>query len=244
MTAIIHNALLTEALTAHGGVERWRTYNGLSSTIVPGGRLWGLKGIDMPPIPRVATTELRRQWMSVTPFGDPDWTMTWQPEKVVIETGAGDVIAERESPREAFAGHAYDTLWDPLHLAYFNGYAMWTYHALPFLLAEPGYEVVDVPSVTHDGETLRGLGARFPDGIHTHTQQQTFYFGADGLLRRHDYEVDVWARTSAAHFLSDYIEVDGFHLPTKRRVHPRASDGTIQYEFDTVSVDMSEYVLR
>lgn len=244
MTAFLPNALLAEAVEAHGGIDRWRTFKKLSSTIVSSGSLWSLKGIDMQPIPRVATTKIHQQWMSVTPFGQPDWTMMWLPDKVVVENGAGDVMAERESPREAFAGHAFDTPWDPLHLAYFNGYAMWTYHALPFVLARPGYQVVDVPSVDHDGETLRGLSARFPDGVHTHTQEQRFYFGADGLLRRHDYEVDVWAHTAAAHFLSDYVEVDGFKFPSKRRVHPRASDGTVQYGHDIVSVDMSDYVLR
>ena len=95
-----------------------------------------------------------------------------------------------------------------------------------------------------DGGPLRGLSARFPDGVHTHTQEQRFYFGSDGLLRRHDYEVDIWANTAAAHFLSDYVEVNGFKFPAKRRVHPRASDGTVQYGQDIVSVDLSDYVLR
>jgi hypothetical protein len=216
----------------------------LSCTIVTGGRLWGLKGIDMPPTPRTATTDFHRQWTSVAPFGDPGWTMTWTPGRSVIETSGGDVVAEREQPRDAFTGHGYDTPWDALHLAYFNGYAMWTDHALPFVLAEPGYRVIDVPVVIQDSETLRGLSARFPDGVHTHTQEQRFYFGANGLLRRHDYEVDVWANTLAAHFVSDYVEVGGFRLPTKRRVHPRGSDGTLRYDFDTVSVDMSDYEFR
>lgn len=238
------NSLLTEMLAAHGGLERWRALKGMSSTIVTGGSLWGLKGIDLPPVPRTAITDFHRQWSSVSPFGDPDWTMTWTPSHVVIKSSAEDVIAERDNPRDAFLNHGYETAWDPLHLAYFNGYAMWTYHAVPFVLAEPGYRVNDVPPVSHKGETLRGLRVRFPDGIHTHTQEQRFYFGADGLLRRHDYEVDVWANTPAAHFVSDYVEVGGLRLPTRRRVHPRALDGAPQYDVDIVSVDMSNYVLR
>lgn len=244
MNAAIINPLLEEILEAHGGVERWRGFTRLSSTIVSRGRLWALKGIDMPPVPRVATTEFRRQWMSVTPFGDPDWTMTWAPDHVAIKSSAGDVIAQRKSPKDAFHGHTYDTPWDPLHLAYFNGYAMWTYHALPFVLAEPGYEVKEIASVTQDGETLRGLSVRFPENVHTHTREQQLYFGVDGLLRRQDYEVDVWANTAAAHLVSDYVNVDGLMLPTKRRVHPRSADGTPKYDFDIVSVDMSNYVLR
>jgi hypothetical protein len=243
MTSAI-NPLLADALDAHGGIARWRTFAGLTSTIVSGGRLWGLKGINMPPISRVATTDFRRQWTSVTPFGDPGWTMTWVPERVVIESSTSHVIAERENPRDAFAGHEHDTPWDPLHLAYFNGYAMWNYHALPFILAEPGYEVTETARVEQDGRTLRGLHVRFPEGIHTHTREQRLYFGDDRMLCRQDYEVDVWARTAAAHMVTDYIDVGGLRLPTKRRVHPRASDGSLQTNVDIVTIDMSNYVLR
>jgi hypothetical protein len=244
MTTDAINPLLADTLKAHGGLERWRTFAGLTSTIVSGGRLWGLKGIDMPPIPRVATTDFHRQWMSVTPFGDPDWTMTWVPQRVVIENATNQVIAERESPRDAFAGHDYDTPWDPLHLAYFNGYAMWTYHALPFILAEPGYETNEIAPIEQDGRTLRCLGVRFPEDVHTHTREQRLYFDDDLLLCRQDYEVDVWASTAAAHMVTDYIDVGGLRFPTKRRVHPRASDGSLQSDVDIVTIDMSNYVLR
>jgi hypothetical protein len=244
MTATAIQSLLDEVLEAHGGLERWRSYGGLSSTIVSGGMLWGLKGIDMPPIPRVATTEFRRQWMSVAPFGEPDWTMTWTPDRVMIESGTGDTIAERDNPRDGFSGHKYDTPWDPLHLAYFNGYAMWTYHALPFVISEPGYLVTEVAPIEQDGKLLRGLAVRFPKGTHTHTREQVLYFGKDGLLCRQDYEVDVWAGTAAGHLVSDYVTVEGLRLPTKRRVHPRAPDGSLDYDVDVVTVDHSNYQLR
>jgi hypothetical protein len=236
--------LLAEVLEAHGGLKRWRGFEGLSSTVVTGGRLWGLKGINMGPAPRVATTEFRRQWTSIAPFGGPDRTMTWTPGRVVIANGAGEIVAERENPRDALAGRLADTPRDPLHLAYFNGYAMWTYHALPFVLAEPGYRIVEVAPAVQDGEALRGLGVRFPEGVHTHTREQRLYFGVDGLLRRHDYEVDVWAGTPAAHMLCDYVEVGGLRLPTGRRVHPRDPDGSLRYDFDPVTMEMSNYVPR
>lgn len=237
-------SLLSEALDAHGGLARWRKLKGLSSTIVTGGRLWAIKGTALTPEPRTATTEFRRQRTTITPFGDLDWTMTWVPDRVAIADGEGRLIAERDRPRAAFAGHGYDTPWDPLHLAYFNGYAMWTYHALPFILAEPGFEVRGVAPILHDGRTLRGLSARFPPGVHSHTREQRLYFGADGLLARHDYSVDVWAGTAAAHLLSGHVEAGGLVLPTRRRVHPRRPDGSFDAAVETVTVDMSDYAPR
>ncbi len=244
MTDRAARALLSDALDAHGGLARWRKLKGLSSTIVTGGRLWAIKGIELTPEPRTATTDFHRQRTTIAPFGGPEWTMTWVPDRVAIEDGDGRLIAGRDQPREAFAGHGYDTPWDPLHLAYFNGYAMWTYHALPFVLAGPGYAVDGVAPIRQDGRTLRGLSARCPPGVHSHTREQRFYFGEDGLLARHDYSVDVWGGTAAAHLLSGHVEAGALLLPTRRRVHPRRPDGSFDAAVEIVTVDMSNYALR
>jgi hypothetical protein len=245
MTALkISNPLLAKALDAHGGLDRWRSFTGMSSTIVSGGTLWALKGAPMIPIARTAVTDFARQWTSVTPFGKADWTMTWTPDRVIVEDASGDLIAERDDPRTAFAGHGYDSPWDPLNLAYFNGYAMWTYHALPFVLAEPGYEISDAAPILQDGQRLRGLSVRFPASVHSHSRDQRFFFSDDGLLARHEYQVEVWAGTAAAHLLSDYIEVDGIKLPTRRRVHPRRPDGSIEGDVEIVTIDLSNYAFR
>jgi hypothetical protein len=45
--------------------------------------------------------------------------------------------------------------------------------------------------------------------------------GEDFLLRRHDYSVDVAGGFGAAQLTSDYVEVQGVRLPTKRRAHTR-----------------------
>ena len=49
------NPLLAEVLDAYGGFDRWRGFNRVSATIVMGGVLWAMKGIDMDPTPRVAS---------------------------------------------------------------------------------------------------------------------------------------------------------------------------------------------
>jgi hypothetical protein len=42
-----------------------------------------------------------------------------------------------------------------------------------------------------DGETWRRLKVTFPDHIKSHTRQQISCFGPDGLLRRHDFTIDI-----------------------------------------------------
>lgn len=234
--------LLEEALEAHGGYDRWRKFKGVASTIRTGGSLWELKGAPLIPVPRRATSEFRRQWTQVTPFGEPDWTMTWTPEHTAITAGDGAVIAERDDGREAF-DRSYGGKWDPLNLAYFNGYAMWTYHATPHVFGEPGYEARDVEPIEDAGEALRGVAVRFPEAIHSHTREQQFYFGADGLLRRHDYTVDVWADTPAAHFIYDYVDVDGLKYPTRRSVYGVREDGSLDMNANFVTIAMSDYEL-
>ncbi|WP_179875721.1 hypothetical protein [Sinorhizobium sp. BJ1] len=234
--------LLEEALEAHGGHDRWRKYKGIASTIRTGGRLWELKGAPLTPVPRRATSEFHRQWTRVTPFGQPDWIMTWTPEHVEITAGNGAIIAERDNGREAF-DRTFNGRWDPLNLAYFNGYAMWTYHAAPFVFGEPGYEARDIAPIENEGGTLRGVAVRFPENVHSHTREQRFYFGSDGLLLRHDYTVDVWADTPAAHFISDYGDVDGLKYPTRRSVFAIKPDGTLDRDFNAVTIDLSDYAL-
>lgn len=243
MTDTVSNPLLAEVLKAHGGLDRWRTFKGQSSNILSGGGLWAFKGMPLESTHRVATTEFARQRASISQMGNPDWTLFWTPEELVIKDSANNRIADRADPRAAFADHEYGTAWDPLHLSYFSGYAMWTYHALPFILANPGYEVTEIDPITQDGKTLRGLSARFPEDVHTHTREQRFYFGSDNLLRRHDYEVDVWSGSPAVHLLSDYVEVQGIRVPTRRTVFVRNPDGTPNRDFNTVTINQSNYKL-
>jgi hypothetical protein len=45
----------------------------------------------------------------------------------LLKTTEGQTVEELLQPRESFKGHAVDTPWTRLQLAYFVGYAMWTY---------------------------------------------------------------------------------------------------------------------
>lgn len=237
------NSFVDVVLAAHGGLERWRAFDTVAAQVVAGGFLWPMKGMEIGAAPRTITGEFRRQRVHIEPFGDPDWHMTYTPQRIAIETKDGALIAEQQNPRETFAGHAWTTAWNPLQFAYINGYAMWTYYNLPFVLAEPGFEVSEIPPITQDGQSLKGLRVLFPRHIHTHSAEQSLYFDADGLLRRQDYEVDVAGKARAAHLISEYLDVQGLKLARKRRVFMRNQDGTLQLDQVTVSIDLSDFRL-
>lgn len=236
-------SFVTDVIAAHGGLERWRTFDSVAAQVIAGGLLWPMKGMDIAPAPRTITGEFRRQRVHIEPFGDPDWHMIYTPQRIAIETRAGALIAEQQNPRETFAGHAWETAWSPLQLAYFNGYAMWTYYNLPFLLGEPGIEATEIPSIADGSSVLRGLRVRFPQEIHSHSSEQSLYFDDSGLLRRQDYQVDVAGRGRAAHLISDYVDVQGLLFPTRRRVFMRSADGTLQLDKMPVSIDLSDFEL-
>jgi hypothetical protein len=235
--------LLSEVLEAHGGLAKWRGFERLSTTIISGGEFWAIKGLTQDPAPRRMTIEIHHEWASVQPFGNPNWRTAFTPDRIAIETLSGETVSERFSPREMFANHTFTTPWDPLHRAYFNGYALWTYLTAPFLLAEPGFEVEEIAPLQESGETWRGLRARFPDGVASHSREQDFYFGDDGLVRRHDYNVDVAGGFAGAQLVSNYIEVDGLRFPTRRRAYVRGADHRPQLDRVMVSIDLSEFSL-
>ena len=56
-----------------------------------------------------------------------------------------------------------------------------------------------------------------PDHIKTHTRQQVSCFGRDGLLRRHDFTIDILGGAPGQLYATGYRDVDGIIIPTTRR---------------------------
>jgi hypothetical protein len=228
------------AMDAHGGLDRWRQLKTVSARLLQGGVLWGLKGKDGILNDVHVTADLRREWASHWPFTKPNRHTSFQSDRVAIETNDGKVLEERFNPRESFKGHVLDTQWDDLQLAYFAGYAMWTYLNTPFLFALPGVVTEEIQPWQEDGETWRRLKVTFPANIATHSAEQTFYFDQKGLLKRHDYDVDILGGTTAAHYVSELEEFSGTLVPTKHRVFGRQPDGKAVPTPLVVSIDLSE----
>lgn len=91
---------------------------------------------------------------------------------------------------------------------------MWTYLTIPFLYTYPGFVTEELPPWREDGETWRPLKATFPDSVASHSREQVSYFGEDGLLRRHEYTVDVMGGAGGVNYALDYRDVDGILVPT------------------------------
>ena len=232
--------LLSEVLDAHGGLDRWREFTRVQATAVTGGGLWAIKGQPQDPLPRRMTVALDHEWASLRPFGADDQKTAFTPERVAIEKLDGRVVSERFNPRESFEGHVFETPWDPLQRAYFNGYAMWTYLTTPFLFALKGISVHEIAPVEDDGQTWAGLQANFSPEIATHSSVQEFYFGDDHLLRRHDYRVDVAGSFPAVQYVYDFVEADGIKLPSKRRAYRADSAGKAIPDQLMVAIDFSD----
>jgi hypothetical protein len=232
--------LLNAVLDAHGGLQRWRKFTLVEATIVSGGKLWGIKGQPQDPEPRRITVTLQREWASVQPFGAADQRTDFTPERIAIEKLDGHVVAERQNPRESFAGHELNTPWDPLQRAYFNGYALWTYLTTPFLMALPGFSVRQIDPVEEYDGRWPGLQAHFPAGFPSHSTLQEFYFDKHNLLRRHDYRVDVAGAFRAIQYVYDIVEADGIKLPTMRRAYRCNAAGRLMPDELMVSIDLSD----
>ncbi len=92
------NRLLSEVLEAYGGLERWRKFSAMSATILTGGEFWGMKGLVQDADPRRMTIDLRREWGSLDPFGNPDWHTDFTPDRIAIIARDGAIVAERSDP--------------------------------------------------------------------------------------------------------------------------------------------------
>jgi hypothetical protein len=212
------NDLLEFAIDAHGGLERWNHLSWIAADLSVKGAIWHVKGkpdflnnirIEAPLHAQRLMTHLVGQ----------NKRFIFTPSRVTLEDENGHLIEARNDPRSAFRGQSYETPWDDLHVAYFDSYALWTYLTIPFLYAHPTFVTEELTPWQENGEEWRRLKAFFPLMIASHCQEQVSYFGPDGLLRRHEYVVDIMGGARGMNYAYDYRNVDGIMVPMRRRVH-------------------------
>jgi hypothetical protein len=234
--------LLDLAAEAHGGLARWKKVSSIEIAVSITGGIWYVKGQPdvLKDIVMVADTGRERV---VTTFVGQDRRTVFEPDRVVIETLDGAVIEARDDPEQSFEGQAEETPWDAIQVAYFSGEALWTYLNSPFIFTQERFASAEIDSIEVEGETWRRLKVIFPDGVKSHTREQIFCFGPDGLLRRHDYTVDILGGATGLNFASDYREIDGLVFPTKRRVYAYEGDYQLVPEPLLVAVDIARITL-
>jgi len=234
------NELLRKIFDAHGSLERWHSYNKVEATIVSGGGFFALKGVLPDADRRRMAVWLHEERSSVTPFGAPDQRTMFTPDRITIEKLDGTIVAERYAPKDSFAGHQMHTPWDPLHLAYFNGEALWTYLATPFVFAMDGFRIEETAPWREGKETWRVLRVYFPGSIGTHCEVQDFFFDEKLELRRHDYSVNIAGGFPAAQLMLKYTEANGMRLPSRRRAYTRGPDRRPILDMLMVSIDIGD----
>ncbi|MBO0728249.1 MAG: hypothetical protein J2P57_03250 [Acidimicrobiaceae bacterium] len=235
--------LLETAVAAHGGLDRWNDVRSITVRASITGAVWPVKGhVDALREVRF-DVDTTRQHLTMEYVGH-NRVSVFEPHRVVVQTGGGEVVGARDDPEKSFAGHQFETPWDDLHLAYFTGEALWTYLNTPFLYTRPGFVTDEIAPIEVGGETWRRLEVTFPEDIKTHSRKQVFCFGPDGLLRRHDFTIDVIAGAPAELFAAEYRDVDGIVVPTKRRAYGAPVNDDLTSGPLMVGIDMGEISLR
>ncbi len=231
--------LLDLAVQAHGGLKGWNKLKSMKVAASITGAIWYVKGKG-DVLKNVILTADTKQEHLVTDFPGQDKRSLFEPDRIVMEKVDGTLIACRDNPEKSFEGQQRETPWDDIHVAYFCGEALWTYLTTPFLYTYEGFETEEISSIQVDGETWRRLKVTFPDYVKSHTREQISCFGPDGLLRRHDYTVDILGGATGLNYASEYRDVDGVKLPTKRRVYAYEGDYQIVKEPLLVAIDIGE----
>jgi hypothetical protein len=233
--------LLELAIEAHGGHARWREATRITATLSSGGVLWTSRGHLGAFDDVTVTIDAHAQRCSMDRLTGPDRRGVFTPDRVAIETASGELLEERHNPRVPF-DRSPTTPWDDLHLAYFAGYAMWTYLTVPFLLAQPGFFAEELEPSEEDGETRRRLRVKFPTHVASHGSEQVFHFDPDGLLRRHDYTPEVLIGDSdhlaVAHYTDRHKRYDGISFPTRRHAVALQPNGATMPEPILVAIDI------
>lgn len=230
--------LLDMAIAAHGGQKRWDEIDEVRGHAKIGGGVWHLKGwpdVYTDVHTRILTKRPRTEY---APFLKEGQHGVWEPDRTAILASDGRVLGKLEEPRASFDGHSLTTPWNEQQLIYFSGYAMWTYLTTPFLFTLPGFETKEVEPWVEGEEVWRRLKVHFPKSVPSHSTEQTFYFGPDGLLRRHDYSVDIMGGTASANYAGEYREFGGIVFSTKRRVYSIGTDNRPNLDRVAVFIDL------
>lgn len=234
--------LIGKSIEAHGGLERWNKVREISATLIPDGAALHLRGqAAFAKTPTRVTVDTRQQRTTFDPFLAPGQIGVFEPYRTAVETPEGAVLEELNNPRGSFVPNVP---WSAAQLAYFAGYAMWTYFTLPFSLLIDGVQYEGIAPCTEEGEIWRAMKVIFPESYVTHSSEQVLYFDDKGLIRRQDFSVDIAAGSTAVHYLHDHQAFGGIIFPTRHRIYARGADRKPNKDVVIMAADLSDFEPR
>jgi hypothetical protein len=237
-------AFLEKVLTAHGGTERWLSYNEINVKMRFGGLAFLSKFNRKGLKERTIVISIHEPKVVLHDFPGTGKRGFFTADRVWIESKNGQRLSERLNPRNSFKKTRRKFYWDNLDLLYFTGYASWNYFNSPFLLGRHDVITTEKGPWKENGETWQRIEAIFPDRIPTHCRKQVFYFDELFRMRRLDYDPEVFASwAKAAHYCDEFKLCSGLLMPMQRKVVPRSKNGKSKSKPVLVWIKIKEVTL-
>lgn len=215
-------AVIDQAIRRHGGMERYGEVDRIVCDVTTmGGLAMRRRGLHSDfPLPGRVTLMPRQQQAILHDYPSPGRSCLYDKGRVaLVGAGRAPVFDSDNHRLRMLSVSRFRRPWTVLDAAYFFGYAMTHYASLPFSLA--GLKVVGLARRAHGNWRAR-IDVEYPEGAHTHSQHESFYFDETGLLVRHDYRPLVSSPVArAANFLHNYRSCDGYLITERRKVHFR-----------------------
>jgi hypothetical protein len=211
-------SLLEDALRASGGLDQWRVTRRFTLHMSIAGSLCTERCSTAQLKELAVEGSTRTQALVITGFARSDLRALYRPDRVVLEGQDARRLMERQGSPEEFRNDLQSTTWDELQLAHYCGYLIWNHIVTPFIFADPDFETMELRRNVANGDSLRQLRVMFPARVVTHASAQTFYFDAEGSLRRLDYPAAHDDHTQIAQILSGHQRFSGFLVPTLCRL--------------------------
>ncbi len=211
---------------AHGGEERWRDVRQVMACVTMGGMEFTSRFQSGPLRNVEVTVGTGSPDVAFADFPEPGQTARFQPCRVWVEDGTGNVIDERAAPGAVFRSIRHWFVWDSLDVVYYCGMSLWQALCLPFTLLRSGCELEDLEPLEAEDRRLDRLRVVFPADVPSFAPEQVFHADVAGLVHRVDCAPRLygsWLRV--AQLLNAFETQDGLVYASRRRIVPCLPSG-------------------
>jgi hypothetical protein len=184
-----------------------------------------------------------QQSLEINGLSGVDRRAIYRPDWVALEGMDGQLLKQMKASPQELRERLKASTWDELQLAYYFGYSIWNYIAVPCVLAEPDVTTEELEPGSSQFDSWRRLEVRFPPRVVTHSLEQTFYFDRDGLLRRIDYKSEL-EDTRIAQLFSGHQRFSGIFIPTLGMALRIAPDGVSLAKPSLVDIEIFDAVFE